>query len=341
MTLLLDTLGVTRSQQEQNAVDQLVEKTQNNNHLGSQKGKTILQKKALAKYKTYESMLELIDLHSDFEKRYWDTIHCCEVLQQEGQYITGSYCGNRWCQVCSRIVTAKLIQAYGPVIQQFQNPRFVTLTIVNVTKPELTAAIKKMIREFIKINSNFRHHRPYRIIGIRKIEVEPSEHRGEYHPHFHIILDGEQEARELISEWLKAYPTADKRGQNIRACDEGSLAEFFKYVTKPVTKTKRNHSPGNSHHTAYQLDTIYRALDKKRIFQPIGIKKSLVKESVEGIISQKIPDLKFLPLKELSLWYWNQYKKDWLNIAGDHLSNHRMNKELLGFVSTPEYCRRN
>jgi hypothetical protein len=306
----------------------------------SKKSRTILQKKAWAKYKTVESILELIELHSEFENKYWDTFHCCEVLEEEGQYITGHYCGNRWCRICGRIVTAKLIQAYKPVLVKFQDPQFVTLTIVNITEHELAAAIKKMIRTFNTINHKFRQNRPYRIYGIRKIEVEPSIHPGEYHPHLHVILDGNCVAQALIQEWLLYYPTADIRGQNITKCDSGSLTEFFKYTTKPVVKTKPG-GPPEKNHTAYQLDIIYRSLDKKRIFQPIGIKKSSVKETCEGIRAQKIPELKHFNFERCSLWIWNQTAKDWISIAGDHLSNYKMNKEIPGFVGIPGYNRRN
>lgn len=342
---LLDTLGLTRLSSIDITGNQCIEKAAN---LGSSAAyppkkngeKTILQRKRFAKYKTVESVLKLIDLHSPFESKYWDTFHCCETIEVEGQYITGHYCDNRWCYVCGRIVTAKLIQAYKPVLAKFQDPQFVTLTIVNVTELALPAAIKKMVKTFIAINSKFRHDRPYRIFGIRKIEVEPSEHPGEYHPHFHIILENQCVAQALVQEWLLYNPTADIRGQNITKCNEGSLAEFFKYTTKPVTKTKK--TPGTKPpSTAYQLDVIYRALDKKRIFQPIGIKKAPVNEHIESIISQKIPELKFLQFEKTSVWTWNQEAKDWISISGDRLSKYRMNKELPGYVPVFSNVRRN
>jgi len=348
MVPLLDTLELTWHQSSDNTGNQCIEKSQLSSVLDHprtkhklSKNSTILRRKAYAKYKTVESVLDLIDLHSEFESRYWDTFHCCETIEVQGQYITGHYCGNRWCRVCGRILTAKLIQAYKPALSNFQNPWFVTLTIVNVTESELAPAIKKMVQTFNKINHNFRHRRPYRIFGIRKIEVEPSEHKGEYHPHFHVILESECVAQALIQEWLLSYPTADIRGQDATKCDPGSLAEFFKYTTKPVVKTKSG-DPEKKNHTAYQLDVIYRSLDKKRIFQPIGIKKAPPgTEEIEGIRAQRIPDLKFLQLKECEIWTWKQEYKDWISLFGDRLSHYKMNKELPGYISTPGYCRRN
>jgi len=347
MPPLLDTLVLTCTRSSESADNQQLEKSQQAGILDASrsghklsKNSTILRRKAYAKYKTVESVLELIDLHSEFESRYWETFHCCETIEVQGQYITGRYCGNRWCRICGRVLTAKLIQAYKPALSDFQDPWFVTLTIVNVTESELAPAIKKMVRTFNTINHKFRQNRPYRIFGIRKIEVEPSEHKGEYHPHFHIILESNCVAQALIQEWLLSNPTADIRGQDATKCNEGSLAEFFKYTTKPVVKTKSG-GPLEKNHTAYQLDVIYRSLDKKRIFQPIGIKKAPVNENIEGIRAQKIPDLKFLQLKECEIWTWNQKAKDWISLFGDRLSHYKMNKELPGYIPTPGYCRRN
>ena len=282
------------------------------------KGPTILQKKARAKYRTREHILPLIDLDGPFTNKYWDTYHCCDEMKQEGQYITGNHCGNRWCLVCSRIMTAKLIIGYKDILNSFQNPMFVTLTVPNVTEDILLITVSKMVQTFNKINHLFRHERPYRIIGIRKIEIEPSVHPGEYHPHFHIILEGRCVAEALVREWLIRFPEADKRGQNVTPCTPGFLAEFFKYVTKPAVKSK---------HTAYQLDVIYRALYKKRVFQPIGINKAIVKEEIDNIISQKIPEFKEM-LFTYQTWNWNHEAKDWINLSGQRLSRYRQIKDL-------------
>ena len=296
--------------------------------------KTLLQRKAFAKWRTVNNVHDLLKLHSPFEKMYRDTLYCCETMHQEGQYLTGNYCGHRWCLVCSRILTAKLIQGYGPILSQFQSPRFITLTIVCVNEYELLKALKNMIRVFNLINHNFRQRRPYRIIGIRKIEIEPGRHPGEYHPHFHILLEGEQEGWALIEEWLKHFPTADIRGQKNQPCDKGSLAEFFKYATKPAVHSDK--VKGKEISSAYQLDVIYQTLHHRRIYQPIGIKKC-VPEKIEGILSQRIPDLK----PAIQDWKWDHKEEDWKNTNGDKLSLYRQNKEIPGFVPVLGYhkCR--
>ena len=71
-----------------------------------------LVKRAKAKFLTNGLSFPLIDLNSPLKKSYWLTWHCTSVLLQEGQKITSRYCNNRWCIVCNRIRTAKLINGY-------------------------------------------------------------------------------------------------------------------------------------------------------------------------------------------------------------------------------------
>jgi hypothetical protein len=92
-----------------------------------------LTRRAKAKFITSGLIFPLIDLNSDLKKSYWLTWHCTSVLLQDGQKITSRYCNNRWCIVCNRIRTAKMIKNYYPVIKsEIQDGYFVTLTIPNV-----------------------------------------------------------------------------------------------------------------------------------------------------------------------------------------------------------------
>lgn len=269
----------------------------------------ILKKRAVAKYKTVEIILPLIDLQSDLNKSYWSTFHCCNVLLQDGKKITGKYCNNRWCLVCNRIRTAKLINGYLPVIkQQICEPYFVTLTIPNVSGVDLRGSIEEMTRTIIRINATFRFRKDFRLKGIRKIECVPGKHN-DFHPHLHLLVSGELAGHELIKAWLNSYPDADKRGQDIRPADQNSLIELFKYSTKITAESKNNPEA---------LDTIFKALYKKRVFQPIGLKKLSVSEDIDGIQAQEIEDLK----SDIEVWNWEQDLKDWLNSSGEFLTEY-------------------
>lgn len=265
-------------------------------------------KRAVSKYKTIEIILSLIDLQSDLNKSYWRTFHCCEILLQDGKKIIGHYCNNRWCIVCNRIRTAKLINGYLPVIKSnFKVPMFVTLTIPNVSAEDLRRSIEEMTRTIIKINDTFRHRRDFRLKGIRKIECTYNEKHKDFHPHLHILVESKLAADQLVQSWLKNYPDADKRGQDIRPADQNSLIELFKYSTKITAKSKNN---------AEALDIIFKVLYKKRVFQPIGLKKVSVSEDVDEIQAQEINDLK----SAVDVWVWEHEVKDWLNSSGELLT---------------------
>jgi hypothetical protein len=266
------------------------------------------KKRAVAKYKTVEIILPLIDLDSPLKKSYWNTFNCVHELKQEGKKIIGQYCNNRWCIVCNRIRTAKLINGYLPVIKsEFREPMFVTLTIPNVPAVDLRQAIAEITRTIIKINNLFRHLRDFRLKGIRKIECTYNEKHKDFHPHFHILVESKLAADQLVEYWLKNYPEADKRGQDIRPADQNSLIELFKYSTKITAKSKDN---------AEALDIMFKALYKKRVFQPIGLKKVSVSEDVDEIQAQEVEALQ----SDIDYWYWHQEVKDWLNSSGELLT---------------------
>ena len=275
----------------------------------SKKGKNTLQKRAVAKYVTNEIIFPLIDLNSTLQKSYWHTFYCTRTITQIGNRIKTKYCGHRWCLVCNRIRTAKLIEGYLPVInREFKNPWFVTLTTPNMPGEELKRAINEMASTINKINNLFRHRRNYRIKGIRKLECTYNWKLNNFNPHFHILVEGEQEAEELINEWLRHYPKADRKAQDMRKADQNSLIELFKYSTKITAKSKSNPEA---------LDTIFRAMYRKKIYQPMGIKKiDQVKDDIDKLESQEIKNLQHA----VDEWTWEHDIKDWCNKWGEMLT---------------------
>jgi hypothetical protein len=74
-----------------------------------------LRKRARAKFLSLPLAVDLAELRSPNEKSYRNTIYCASVLVQtpDGK-LTGRFCSTRWCLVCNRVRTARLIYAYGP-----------------------------------------------------------------------------------------------------------------------------------------------------------------------------------------------------------------------------------
>lgn len=284
-----------------------------------------LRRRAAAKYLSNEIILPLIDQDSYLKKSYWNTFHCSSVLLQDGNKWTGRYCGNRWCLVCNRIRTGKMIRQYCSVIkEEIKDPYFVTLTVPNVPGPELKTTIVEMIQNLKRIKDVFRQRRDFRLKGIRKLECTHNSISNEFHPHFHLIVDSEQSGNELIREWLKRYPDATLKAQNIKKADDNSLLELFKYFTKIVTSkdVTRTGTSIELNINPEALDTIFKAMHRLRVFQSMGIKKVEICEDIEEIQSQEIDGIE----AKTDVWVWEQSASDWVTADGELLTGCNANK---------------
>jgi len=276
-----------------------------------------LKRRARAKFIGRALVLELVKIDSPLKKSYWNTWHCSNEILQDGKTLTSKYCNNRWCPVCNRIRTGKLIKGYMSELAKMQDPQFVTLTIPNVPGEDLKDTIEDMISTFIKIKNLFYGRRAYKLNGIRKVEVTHNDETGEYHPHFHLVLDGREVGEALIAEWLKRYSDANRRAQDIRRADENSMIELFKYTTKLTTKNKVTRD-GNKivmQINPEALDVIFQALYRKRTFQAMGWVK-MVSEDIDELDAQEIEDME----EGCDVWSWEQEVSDWVNSAGELLT---------------------
>jgi len=147
-----------------------------------------LSKRARAKYFTGSYLHRLVDLDSEMQKSYKQTFVCASVLTQKGNTVTAQYCNQRWCTVCNRIRTGKLINSYHSEIEEFINPHFITLTVPNCTKSALKQTIAGMDKNFTKLVDVLKK-RKIRLNAIRKIEVTYNSTLDSYHPHYHMIVD--------------------------------------------------------------------------------------------------------------------------------------------------------
>ena len=261
--------------------------------------------KRRAKNQYFSKMLaqNLTKLESPLNKGYRRTLFDCGgLIIQEGQKLTSKYCNARWCNTCNRIRTAKLLNGYQKPLQAFAEPYFVTLTIPNVSEFDLKDAIKSMLRSFQLIVRSRRRLTP--INGIRKLECTINAETDTYHPHFHVLVDGEENAKYLISEWLKRYELAESWCQDMRLADKGSLSELFKYTTKIVSKTKN----GDFNIYIRKLDVIFNAMYKLRTFQSFGSVR-MITEDIDKLKSDTY-DIEF---KETEVYLWAN--SDWYSMS--------------------------
>jgi hypothetical protein len=305
-----------------------VEKTGNNENLESDDpdfkcsvrtkygDSSTLLKRAKAKNMTHELMYKLINgvPVSVNKPGYWNTLRCAGILALQGEEITTVYCKNRWCLVCNRIRTGKLIHDYLPILQEFGSDKWlVTLTLRNCVADDLSDTMDAMHASFIRIKDVMKK-RQTPLVGMRKLECTYNFERGDFHPHYHCIIQGKEEAQILLAEWLKRTPTAEAGGQDIRQANDEAVRELFKYFTKLVsTQKSKRESDGKVTQTREihlsALDIIFTACKGRRTFQGFGIKlpKKVKAEKPEADSEEAIEK----PMADL-LYSWNREMSDWV-----------------------------
>ena len=282
--------------------------------------KKTLQKRAKSKAFTLSYLFDLIDLKSPLLKSYWQTYHCSNAILQEGKTLKSKYCNQRWCLTCNRIRTAKIINGYKSEIDKFSEPQFVTLTIPNVKGKDLKNTIQGMNKTISKINNNLKRRHKVKIKALRKYECTYNKNRNDYHPHFHLIIDGKAAAESLVNYWLKHYKDADIKAQDITPANEGTMVELCKYFTKIISK--------DNDYNPKALDIMFRAAKGKRTFQPIGIKRD-VNEDIEDI---EIQEADFLE-DDIEIYTYEKEHYDWVSANGVLLCEYEPNKEDLKFIN--------
>lgn len=256
-----------------------------------------LLKKAQRKAITVFLSSKLIALNTKNLQAYRNMYYCNSVLMQEDQELKTSYCKSRFCLVCNAIKTANLINGYIPELKKMDDPQFMTLTIKAVRAKQLPHAINNMLKDFRKINQTLTKYQKIKITAIRKLECNHNDVYDTYNPHFHLIINGLGNAILVRNMWLKLNPCSNMKGQNIRPADQDSMIELFKYATKLIVKGTID---------AKSLDIIYSAFRRRRIVQPIGIKKFVDEDEREKVIYQQLEN-------ENITWKWNEQFHDWFN----------------------------
>lgn len=264
------------------------------------KGNIIFTKKATAKYisNTLASFLTTCT-NSNLYKSYTITSECCNVLVQTGKQLTGCYCKQRWCTICNRIRTAKMINTYSEHLDNFTNPYFLTLTIENVNdevfteKNILKKTLKKMqqlwskiLTDLNRIKKQKKRFEPYILQGVKKLECTYNFEEHTYHPHYHFITENENIAFDILQRWLfwsKNFKfNVNHKGQDVRPLEgKKGYLELFKYFTKIVSKTNEievielsNNNFKSKKKEAIvipALDTIFNAMSGKRVYDSFGI----------------------------------------------------------------------
>ena len=112
-----------------------------------------LANRARRKLITRKMVLSLIDVakekgETERIQAYWNAYHCLNnVIVTDGK-MYGKYCKNRFCTICNAIRKADTINRYYPVISQWKDVHFVTLTVKACKEGLLNSRMKRMLRAF-------------------------------------------------------------------------------------------------------------------------------------------------------------------------------------------------
>jgi plasmid rolling circle replication initiator protein Rep len=168
--------------------DNKTKTTDNCGHDNKNATRESYRKRAKAKFSQNRLLQALVKLDSPLKRQYEDTQFCSWTLIQNGNTLTAKYCKQRWCRVCNRIRTGKLISGYENALNKMSDPQFLTLTIPNVSAENLRETMQKMILDIRRIQDLRRKKKQPLIKAIRKLECTYNVDNNTYHPHFHFIV---------------------------------------------------------------------------------------------------------------------------------------------------------
>ncbi len=177
-----------------------------------------------------------------------------------------------------------MINAYSDRLQMEKELYFVTLTRQNVTASNLKAELDRLQALWRTIAMSRRYKRAIKegVIGIRKLECtyhgtqtlkdgSPDPWYDTFHPHFHILISSRELAKWMVEEWLRLSPDSSRDAQDCKKVNsDGGYLEIFKYFTKLIAKD----SSGKRFFDALNMNTIFEAMQHRRVYFRLGTGKS-------------------------------------------------------------------
>jgi hypothetical protein len=282
-----------------------------------------LKRRAAAKYLTNVYLPHLARMPGPLQKSYQNSLLCAVRLDIQGDEMRSQFCKNRACLVCNRIRTAQLINAYLPILKDWRNKQFLTLTVPNVPGEQLKDTMTAMYNAYFLINKDLRK-KGIGLVGLRKLECTYNAKMNTYHPHFHFIIQTREMAENLLSKWFERFPNANSKGQDLRPADTNSVKELFKYFTKMISSEYVKTKDGKVKKVpkgiyVQALDTIFCAMSGKRIFQPFGFKKTVDEDQLPEAENISLENLES---SEKTTFLWLQ--SDWYEAdTGEELTGYK------------------
>ena len=147
--------------------------------------------------------------------------------------IMSNHCTLRWCPICARGKAALVATNMLPWVEHAEAPKLLTLTIAHSSAP-LAEQLNTLTRNFRRLLARKFFKLAWRG-GIAFIQVTRKKKAGEWHPHLHVVLDGNFVDQHLISKiWQQT--TGDSMIvdiKSIRSYRESAL-HVSRYVARPM-----------------------------------------------------------------------------------------------------------
>jgi hypothetical protein len=275
------------------------------------------------------SFVDVVRKKGDMNRlqQYWNTYHCQSKLIKVNGRLYGSYCKNRFCNVCSSIRKAKIMNRYLPTIDTWEEPYFVTITAKSVPAKSLAQRMSDMNRGFRKISSKLRKRNQrgtgIKLVGIKSLECNFNPIKKTYNPHLHLIVANKEMADILKKEWLALCTAqfASPKGQHSRRAKntKKDVIEVVKYCSKTFTQEDVAQKKGSTEIYTAAMDNIYAAMKGLRIFDRFGFNP--LKEE-----KTKMPATLVTEYEEFK---FNVAETDWIEeTSGNKLTSYQVPQEL-------------
>jgi hypothetical protein len=182
--------------------------------------------------------------------------------------VVANLCHDRFCVPCQTTRARRLVAVTTELIKD-RTPRFVTLTL-RASRTPLADQLKRLYASFNALRRRV-WWRSLVTGGAAFVEVKLGRGSGLWHPHLHVLVEGDYlDQRQLSREWHAV--TGDSSIVDVRAIPDAQMRASYvcKYVTKPA--------PADVYLTPAALDEMVIALKGRKLVFCFGTWQGCMKE---------------------------------------------------------------
>jgi len=250
-------------------------------------------------------------------------VHCLRRLTLQDGTRTWKRCRSRSCLVCSEMDSMRWVLELLPHIEEWKDDAWlVTLTRPTVDRYGIRARHddNALGTRTIRDTENARRRRKGRppMQYVHSQESTVSEVQDWYHLHNHLLIRTEEAALAMRDGWLKRYPDASPKAQDIRKIDgRNGVLEALKYAVKPYDREGKLIAPD----MAFEL---FSALKGARRRSTSGIDRSTVDEAdvvnaaLDEIVTDEAPEQEANHLPD-GVYHWHDEVQNWVETSTGQL----------------------